>query len=334
MKFSHMITTVDTHTGGEPTRVVVSGIPPLLGRNIVEKRDYFIRKFDNIRRALMLEPRGHRDMFGAILIPSTREDCDFGEIFIDCSGSVDMCIHGTIGVVTVLVSTGLIQPKEPITEVKLDTCAGPVTAKAKVEEGSVKEVAVINVPSFLMYSDIEIDIPDVGSVPVDIAFGGNFYALVKAQDIGVKVEPYYAEKLSKLGVLIRDLVNRKIRVEHPLNKHINRVNLVRIIDEPKSSKAVSRNAVVFGSGEIDRSPCGTGTCAEIATRYSKGLIGIGEEMIFESIIGTHFRGRAVAETMVGNFKAVIPEVTGRAFITGLHHFIIDDEDPLKEGFSI
>jgi len=282
----------------------------------------------------MLEPRGHRDMFGAILTTSTREDCDAGVIFIDCGGSVDMCIHGTIGVVTVLINIGLVQPKEPITEVKLDTCAGPVRAKAKVERGNAKEVTVINVPSFLIYSDVEIDIPDVGSVAVDIAFGGNFYALVRAEDIGVRVEPSYAEKISKLGVLIRDLVNRKVRVEHPLNKHINRVNLVRILDEPKDSRAISRNAVVFGSGQIDRSPCGTGTCAEIATYYSKGLVRIGEEMLFESIIGTYFKGKAIAETTVGNFKAVIPEVTGRAFITGLHHFVIDDEDPLKEGFSI
>ncbi|RZN63157.1 MAG: proline racemase [Thermoproteota archaeon] len=334
MKLQHIITTIDTHTAGEPTRIIISGVPPLYGKDIVEKRNYFIKNLDNIRRALMLEPRGHKDMFGAILLPSTREDCDFGVIFLDAGGSVDMCIHGTIGVVTALISTGLVQRKEPITEVKLDTCAGPVTATARVEGDVVKEVTVRNVPSFLANSNIEIKIPDVGTVPVDIAFGGNFYAIVKAQDIGIRVEPQYADRISKLGILIRDIVNREIRVEHPINKHINTVKLVRIVDEPKNSGVTSRNAVIFGPGQIDRSPCGTGTCAEIAMRYSKGLLGIGEEIVCESIIGTRFKGKAVAEVMVGNFKAVIPEVTGRAFITGFHHFVIDEEDPLKEGFLL
>lgn len=333
-KLLRIITTIDTHTEGEPTRIIVSGVPPLYGKNIVEKRDYFIKNLDSIRRALMLEPRGHRDMFGAILLPSTREDCEFGVIFMDSGGSVDMCIHGTIGVVTALVSTGLVQRKEPITEVKLDTCAGPVIAKARVDGSIVREITVRNVPSFLAHSNVEIDIPNMGTVSIDIAFGGNFYAIVRAEDVGLKVEPQYADKISKLGVLIRDIVNRKIRVEHPLNKHINVVKLVRIIDEPKNPRAVSRNAVVFGPGQIDRSPCGTGTCAEIAMRYSKGLLNIGEEMICESIIGTYFKGRAVAEATVGNFRAVIPEVTGRAFITGFHHFVIDEEDPLKEGFLL
>ncbi|MEL9914719.1 MAG: proline racemase family protein, partial [Thermoplasmatales archaeon] len=302
--------------------------------SIAEKRDYFIKNFDSIRRALMLEPRGHKDMFGAILLPSTREDCKFGVIFIDSGGSVDMCIHGTIGVSTALVSTGLIQYKEPITEVNLDTCAGPVEVKVRVDGGSVREVTVRNVPSFLAYSDVEIDIPGVGTVPIDIAFGGNFYAIVRAQDIGVRVQPQYAEKISKLGVLIRDIVNRKIRVEHPMNKHINTVKLVRIIDEPMNPRAISRNAVVFGPGQIDRSPCGTGTSAEIATLYAKGLLNLDEEIVCESIIGTYFKGKAVAEVEVGNFRAVIPEVTGRAFITGIHQFIIDEEDPLKEGFLL
>ncbi len=334
MRFSHIITTIDTHTGGEPTRVIVGGVPPLHGKNIVEKRDYFIKNFDYIRRALMLEPRGHKDMFGAILLPSTREDCEFGVIFIDSGGSVDMCIHGTIGVATALVSTGMVQRKEPITEFKLDTCAGPVEVKVSVERDSIGEVTVRNVPSFLAYSGVEIDIPDVGTVPIDIAFGGNFYAIVRAQDIGIRVQPQYAEKISKLGVLIRDIVNREIRVEHPINKYINTVKLVRIIDEPVNPRATSRNVVVFGPGQIDRSPCGTGTSAEIAMRYAKGLLNMGEEIICESIIGTYFRGKAVAEVEVGNFKAVIPEVTGRAFITGFHQFIIDEEDPLKEGFLL
>lgn len=334
MKFSRVVMTVDAHTMGEPVRVVVSGIPPILGKTIAEKQSYFANNFSSIHNALMLEPRGHKDMFGALLTPPTREDCDFGVIFLNNAGFEDMCIHGIIGVAKVLIETGLVQPREPITEIGLDTSAGRVVAKAEVEEGAVKEVTVRNVPSFLAHSDVKIENPEIGSILVDVAFGGNFYAIVNARDLGVKVEPENIDRITKLALLVRSLVNERIKVEHPLSRHINRVNLVEICDEPKDPKATYRNAVVFGAGQVDRSPCGTGTSAKIATLYAKNLLEIGEQIISESIIGTYFKGKAVAETKVGDSNAVIPEVTGQAYITGFHQFVIDPADPLKEGFLI
>jgi proline racemase len=334
MKFSRLILTIDVHTAGEPVRVVAGGIPPIHGRTMAEKKKYFIDNFDNVRRVLMFEPRGHKDMYGVVLTEPTREDCDFGLIFLDSSGCHDMCIHGTIGVAKVLVETGLVQPREPITEIGLDTSAGFVKVMAKVEEGAVKEVTVRNVPSFVTHSDFKVNVPEVGFITIDLAFGGNFFAIVDANDLGVKVETQNIGKLVELGVKIREAVNQGIKVEHPLNKHIKDVKLVEICDEPKDPKATYRNAVIFGLGQLDRSPCGTGTSAKIATLYSKGLLKVGEQIISESIIGTHFKGKILSEAKVGKFKAVIPEITGQAYITGFHQFLIDPIDPVKEGFLI
>jgi proline racemase len=326
--------TVDAHTAGEPVRVILGGLPHLRGQNMVEKRNFFVNNFDCIRRALVFEPRGHRDMYAVMLTEPTRKYCDFGLIFLESDGYQDMCIHGTIGVVKVLVETGLVEAREPITEIGLDTTAGYVKGMAKVEEGMVKEVTVRNVPSFMTHCGVEINLPEKGPIKVDIAFGGNFYAIVDASELGVKVETQNASKLIELGLKIRDVVNREFKVEHPLNRHINEVKLVEICDRPKSAEATYRNAVIFGLGQIDRSPCGTGTCAKIATLYCKGSLKAGEQIISESIIGTHFKGKIVSETSVGEFKAVIPEITGQAYITGFHQFLLDPQDPLKEGFLI
>ncbi|MEM3665658.1 MAG: proline racemase family protein [Candidatus Bathyarchaeia archaeon] len=334
MKFSRMVMTVDAHTMGEPVRVVICGVPSLPGKSMAEKQSYFAANLNDVHRALILEPRGHKDMFGAVLTSPTRDDCDFGVIFLDNAGFEDMCIHGTIGVAKVLIETGLVQPHEPVTEIGLDTSAGRVVAKAKVEGGAVKEVTVLNVPSFLAHSHVKIEIPEVGSIPVDVAFGGNFFAIVDAKNLGIKVKLENIDRIVKLGLLIRNLVNEKIKVEHPLSRHINRVNLVEICDEPEDPKATYRNAVVFGAGQVDRSPCGTGTSAKMAALYAKGLLKINEQIISESIIGTHFKGRLVAETKIGDFNAVIPEISGQAYVTGFHQFVVDPEDPVKYGFLL
>jgi proline racemase len=334
MKFSRIFMTVDAHTMGEPVRVLIYGIPPIPGKDMAEKQSYFSANFKDSHYALIREPRGHKNMFGAVLTPPTRENCDFGVIFLDNFGFEDMCIHGIIGVVKVIIETGLVQPHEPITEIAFDTSAGRVVAKAEVEGGTVKDVAVRNVPSFMSHSDIKIEVPRIGIISVDIAFGGNFFAIVDAQDLGVKVEPENSERITELGLLIRRLVNERIKVEHPLSRHINRINLVEICDEPKDPKATYRNAVVFGAGQIDRSPCGTGTSAKMATLYAKGLLKNNEQIISESIIGTHFRGKIVEVTKIGDFDAIIPEIIGRAYITGLHQFVIEPEDPVKYGFLV
>ncbi len=332
--FSRLIISVDAHTAGEPVRVVVGGLPYIPGNTMVEKERYFIDNFDHIRKALMFEPRGHRNMYGAVLTEPTRKDCDFGVIFLDSSGYLDMCVHGSIGMVKVLLETGMVQPKKITTEVKLDTSAGQVKAIANVKNGFIKEITVQNVPSFLSQPDVKIEIPRVGFVTVDVAFGGNFYAIVNADELGVKVEAQNVSKLIKLGLTIRDLVNREVKVEHPRKKHMNKINLVEICDKPKNPEATYRNVVIFGAGQADRSPCGTGTCAKMATLYAKGSLNVGEKITSESIIGTLFKGKIVSETKVGKFKAIIPEITGQAYITGFHQFVIEPEDPLKNGFLI
>lgn len=334
MRLSRLVMTVDAHTAGEPVRVVMGSFPYIPGKNIVEKQRYFADKFDHIRTALMFEPRGHKNMFGAVLTEPTRKDCDFGVIFLDSGGYLDMCVHGSIGVVKVLLETGIIQLREPATEVKLDTPAGRVKAVATVKKGIIKEIAVNNVPSFLSHSDVEIKVPGVGVLMVDVAFGGNFFALVDAKELGVNVEVKNVNKLVELGLIIRDTINSEVQVKHPHNKHINKVNLVEICDEPKNPKATYRNVAIFGAGQFDRSPCGTGTCAKIATLYAKGLLKVGDQITSESILGTLFRCKILSKTKVREFKAVMPEVTGQAYITGFHQFVIDQEDPLSDGFFI
>ena len=334
LKLSNLITTVDAHTAGEPVRVVIGGIPRVIGNNILEKKEYFAKNYDHIRRLLMFEPRGHKDMYGAILTEPTREDCDFGVIFLDSGGYLDMCIHGCIGIVKVLLEIGMIQKKEPVTEVNLDTSAGKVKALAKIKGENIEEITIRNVPSFLAVPDLEIKVPNIGLVKVDIAFGGNFYAIVNSSDLQTSVETGNAHKLVELGLTIRNIVNREVKVQHPLNKSINRVNLVEICDEPKNPEATYRNAVIFGAGQVDRSPCGTGTCAKMATLYGKGQLSVGEEILSESIIGTLFKGKVVSETKVGNFKAIVPEITGKAYITGFHQFVVENGDSLKYGFIL
>ncbi len=334
MKFSHLITAFDAHTAGEPVRVIVAGLPYIRGNTIVEKKKYFIDNMDQTRRFLMLEPRGHRNMYGAVLTEPTRDDCDLGVIFLDSGGYLDMCIHGTIGVVKVALETGLIKTREPTTLVSFNTPAGIVTAEAVVEGNHVGAITIRNVPSFLYRSDVKIESPEFGSVKVDIAFGGNFYAIVDANDLGTRVESQYADKLVSLGLAIKDTINEKINVEHPLEHHINRINLVEICDKPRKPNSTYRNTVIFGAGQLDRSPCGTGTCAKMATLYAKGSLRVGEQVVSESIIDTLFRGRIIGETRIGDFKAIIPEISGEAYLTGIHQFVTESEDPLRDGFLV
>jgi proline racemase len=334
LTFSHLITTFDAHTAGEPVRVVVAGLPYIRGDSMVEKKKYFIDNMDQTRRLLMLEPRGHSDMCGAVLTEPTMDDCDLGVIFLDSGGYLDMCVHGSIGVAKVAIETGLIKTTEPATLVNLDTPAGTVRAEAVVKGNHVGAITIRNVPSFLCRSDVNIESPEFGSVKVDIAFGGNFYAIVDAKELGTRVESKYADKLVSLGIAIRNTVNEKIKVEHPLEQHINRINLVEICDRPREPNSTYRNTVVFGAGQLDRSPCGTGTCAKMATLHAKGALRIGEQIVSESIIGTLFRGRIVGETRIGGFKAIIPEISGEAYLTGIHQFVMEPGDPLRDGFLV
>jgi len=334
MKFSHVISAVDSHTAGEPTRIITSGLPPILGATMAEKWEYTRRNLDRFRTALMHEPRGHADMFGAILTAPTTPQADFGLLFMDGGGYLTMCGHGTIGAATVLVETGVVPAQEPETVITFDTPAGLVEAHVVVEGERVKEVWLENVPSFLYAADVKINVPGLGQVVVDISFGGNFFALVSAEPLGLSVEPAHLATLIDFGLRIRAAANEQISVQHPTEKHISCIELVEFTDRPAHPEANARNVVIFGAGAVDRSPCGTGTSAKMATLFGKGELGLGQPFVHESILGTLFRGELLRTTQVGNFTAVVPKVAGNAYITGLQQFVIDPNDPLKYGFVL
>ncbi|SHJ67329.1 proline racemase [Tepidibacter formicigenes] len=334
MKAIRSIHAVDSHTMGEPTRIIVGGVPNIPGKTMAEKKEYLEKNMDNLRTAIMLEPRGHNDMFGSILTAPVNEEADFGIIFMDGGGYLNMCGHGSIGAITVAIETGMVEAKEPITEVVMDTPAGIVRSKARVENGKVKEVSIVNVPAFHYKKDVEIEVPEIGKITFDISFGGSFFAIVDAKQLGLKIEPKNAQKLTEVGLKIRDIINENVEIKHPTLDHIKTVDLVEIYDEPTHPEATYKNVVIFGQGQVDRSPCGTGTSAKLATLYSKGELKEGELFVYESILGTLFKGRIVGTGELGGYKTITPEITGAAYITGFNHFVIDPEDPLKYGFIL
>ena len=334
MKFQKSIQAVDSHTMGEPTRIITGGIPSIPGKTMAEKKAYLESKMDHIRTGIMLEPRGHKDMFGSIITAPVSEEADIGIIFMDGGGYLNMCGHGTIGAVTVLLETGMVEMKEPYTKVVLDSPAGLIRATAKVENQKVKEVSFKNVPAFHYKNDVEIEVPEIGKIKFDISFGGSFFAIVSAKEIGVKVDPKNTQKLTKVALQIRDIINETVEIKHPTLDHIQTVDLVEIYDDPTHPDANYKNVVIFGQGQVDRSPCGTGTCAKLATLHSKGKIKEGELFVYESILGTLFKGRILDTAKVAEFDAVVPEITASAYITGFNHFVFDNEDPVKYGFIL
>ncbi|MFB0919203.1 MAG: proline racemase [Clostridiaceae bacterium] len=334
MKIVKSINAVDSHTMGEPTRIVVGGIPNIPGTSMPEKKQYLIDNLDHIRTAIMHEPRGHNDMFGSILTAACNPDADFGIIFMDGGGYLNMCGHGSIGAATVAVETGIVERHEPLTTVKMEAPAGLIEARVKVDGGRATEVSFTNVPAFLYMENAEVELEGYGKVVFDISFGGSFFAIVKSTYAGVEIKPENCTELKKFGIALRNKINEEIKVQHPTLSHIKTVDLVEIYGEAVNPVANYRNVVIFGAGQVDRSPCGTGTSAKMAALYKKGLLGLNEEFIYESIAGTLFKGRILGETKVGEYDAVIPEITGSAFITGYNHMVIDDSDPLKFGFTL
>lgn len=333
-RFKHIISAIDTHTAGEPTRIVLSGLPPIQGSTMTEKQQYMTEHLDHFRTLLMQEPRGHKDMFGAIITPPTTDRSQYGVIFMHNSGYVSMCGHAIIGITKTMIEMGMIPAREPETIVAFDTPAGLVEGHAKVEGGRVVEASVSNVPSFLYAQDVEIDLPGIGKVVVDVSFGGNFFVLVPAKALGLTIHPDNIAELAKLGMMVKKAVNEKVIVQHPTEKHINKVELTEFYDKPVRSIPFSRNAIIFGDGQIDRSPCGTGISAAMAMLYGKGELSLNEEFHDVSIIGTQFKGRLVRETRMGDFVAVDPIVGGDAHITGIQQFVMDPDDPIKYGFVV
>ena len=337
MRFIRSIHTIDTHTAGEPTRIVVGGVPRIPGETMAAKREHLERSVDHLRRSLMLEPRGHSNMFGAILTEPCHQEADFGIIFMDGGGYLNMCGHGTIGAMTAAVETGMVQAVEPVTWITMDTPSGLVRGEVRVDQGRVREVSFANVPSFMYRSGVAVTVPGLGPIEVDIAFGGNFFVLVAADRIGVEVDPEQGQRLKEVGMAIRNAVNAAVPIRHPVLDHIRSADLVEIYGRPANPEANARNVVVFGdegNPSLDRSPCGTGTSAKMAALHSKGRLKVGEDFVYESILGTLFRGRIMDTLKVGEFDAVTPRITGSAFITGFSQFVMDDKDPFKNGFNL
>lgn len=334
MRYPTPITAVDSHTAAEPTRVVTGGIPPVPGSTMPEKKQYLEEHMDWLRTALMQEPRGHNDMFGSIITEPTHAEADFGIIFMDGGGYLNMCGHGTIGAATVAVETGILPMTEPETLVTLEAPAGLVRAKVAVADKRVTSVTFTNVPSFLYKENVTVTTPGLGEVTFDISFGGSFFAIVKDSYFGLEIRPENASRLTELAMELRDVINREVEVEHPTLKHINTVDLIEIYGKAVSEEANYRNVVIFGEGQVDRSPCGTGTCAKMATLAARGELEIGEKFVYESITGTTFTGELLEKTTVGDLDAYLPSITGSAWITGFNDFVIDDTDPVKHGFRI
>ena len=329
----HTFTCIDGHTCGNPVRLVAGGGPLLHGASMMERRAHFLAEYDWIRTGLMFEPRGHDMMSGSILYPPTRPDCDVAILFIETSGCLPMCGHGTIGTVTMAIEHGLVRPATAGV-LKLDTPAGLVVAEYRMEGEYVEEVRITNVPSFLYAEGLTADVPGLGEIVVDVAYGGNFYAIVEPQENYADMADYSAGQLIAWSPVVRQRLNEKYSFEHPENPAINRLSHMLWTGKPVHPEADARNAVFYGDKAIDRSPCGTGTSARMAQLHAKGKLAAGDVFVHESIIGSLFKGRVEKETTVANRKAIVPSIGGWARTTGYNTIFIDERDPYAHGFVV
>jgi proline racemase len=327
------VTTVETHTEGMPTRVVTSGIGEIPGKTMFEKRLYFMKNLDYLRQWLMFEPRGHGAMSGAILQKPTRPDADWGVVYIEVSGCLPMCGHGTIGVATALVEKKLVEVVEPLTTINLDTPAGLVSVEVKVKDGKAENVTIINVPSFSYALDQTVHVEGLGEIKYDIAYGGNFYAIVPIERVGIEFERKNGQKLLDLGLKISDAINEQNRPVHPENPDIAICHHIDFIT-PGDNAFHWKNAMAIYPGWFDRSPCGTGTSARLANMAARGEFNESDVLINESWIGSHFEGRIKERTKVGDFDAIVPLITGRAWVMGEATWLLDPNDPFPNGFIV
>lgn len=325
---------VDAHTAGNPVRVVTGGGPDLKGETMNARREHFVAEYDWIRTGLMFEPRGHDVMSGSILYPALREDVDGSILFIETSGCLPMCGHGTIGTVTVMVEEGLVTPRTP-GRLRLEVPAGIIDCAYEQDAaGHVTSVKITNVPSFLYARDLEIDLPGVGPLKFDVAYGGNFYAIFDPQPGFADMAQFTAFEIQQLSPVARRLINEKYSFQHPQFPTIKGLRHVMWTGTPRHPEADGRNAVFYGEKAIDRSPCGTGTSARLAQKFGKGELAVGQSFVHESIIGSLFHGRVEAEVQVGPYRGMVPSIAGQAWITGYNTIFLDDRDPFVKGFTV
>lgn len=324
---------IDGHTCGNPVRLVAGGAPPLKGENMGEKRLYFMEHFDYIRKGLMFEPRGHDMMSGSMLYPPTNRENDVAVLFIETSGCLPMCGHGTIGTITMALEEGLIKPKNPGL-IKMEAPAGLITIHYKTKGEKVSAVKLVNVPSYLAAENLLISHEVLGELRIDVAYGGNFYAIVDPQKNFKGLENYTADELISWSRSLRSLMNKHFTFVHPEDERIHGLSHVMWTGTPLNENSTARNAVFYGDKAIDRSPCGTGTSARMAQWHAQGKLKKGDVFIHESIIGSKFIGRIEEETQLGSFKAILPSIEGWAIKTGYNTIFLDDEDPYVHGFQV
>ncbi|GHO54568.1 proline racemase family protein [Ktedonobacter robiniae] len=330
-----VISAIEAHAAGEPLRIITGGLPELPGRTLLERRRNFARHFDCLRKALVWEPRGHHEMYGCVLVPPGDPEADLGVFFLHNEGYSTMCGHGIIALVTALVETGAIECKGQQTPVTLETPAGLIRATAHLNgQRYVDHVSFVNVPSFVYARDVRVVVPQIGEVVVDVAYGGAFYAIASVEQVGLRVLPQCVSELVEVGEEIKHAVNGKLRVEHPLEDELSFLYGTILVDLPEKLNHHSRNVCIFADAEVDRSPTGTGLSARLALLDAQGQLREEEAITVESILGAEsaFRGRIVGRTKVGPFNAIVPEVSGKAFIIGRHEFILNPRDKIGRGF--
>lgn len=334
MRLRRVLSALDYHTEGEPMRIVQGGVPPLPGRTMLERSAAFAAEHDDLRRLILYEPRGHAAMCAALLVPPCDPEAHAGVVFLEPLGVVHMCGHGAIAIATMLVETGAVAAREPETTVTLDTAAGRVTARVHVEGGRVTGATIRNVASYAALLDARVSVPGLGPVVFDLAYGGHFYALVDAAPLGFALEPAEAPRLIEVGERIRRAIEAEVPLVHPEGPQSQGLLYVQFSGPPRHPRAHLRNAVVVAPAGLDRSPCGTGTSARLATLWARGRIALDCPFVHESILGTLFEARLVGTARVGPYEAVIPEITGRAYLSALTQLVLRPDDPFPAGFLL
>ncbi len=355
-RFKSQLTTLDLHAGGEPIRLLIDGLPPIPGQTINDKRMFLGERFDHVRLLLTQEPRGHRDMFAAVITDPVSEQGDFGIVFMDARRYPYMCGHGTIGAVTAFIEMGWLEVEEPEAlgegiPVIVDSPSGPVTTRARVafrDDGRlrVESVALQLESAFAFLLDRPLQVPGLGEITVDVVFAGGFFVMVANRELRLPVgsssrrgeplelTPENAPALIRLGMTITEAANRQLEVQHPTRSYIDTVDVVEFYDPRGDAEGRGRNAVIYGEDHIDRSACGTGTSAKMALLHRQGRLRVGETFVNQSPLGSTFTGRIVEETFVGSIPAIVPEIRGTAHVTGLHRFVVTPDDPFPQGFLI
>ena len=346
MRFSSMITAVDAHACGEPGRVITGGVLDVPGRSMFEKKTWLETHADQLRLRMLREPRGYPAANCNLLLPPTVPDADAGYVIMEQVEYPPMSGTNTICVVTVLIETGMVRVTEPVTKLKLETPAGLIEVEAEVRDGKARKVTFRNVPAFATHLDAKVEVPGLGTVTVDVAYGGMFYAIADAAPLGFRLTPDEARDIVRVAETIKAAAREQLPVVHPENPGIAGISIAQLSGPPLRPEADRRNTVVVSTGKLDwsrpatwtgaldRSPCGTGTCAKMAVLHAKGELSLGRDFVHEGILGTTFTGRLLQETRVGPYAAVVPTLSGQAWITGFAQYVVDPEDPFPDGFTV